>query len=215
MASGRQMGGVLKNTHGEGPAVKEKSGATNVYHLPMIPVMTWEREFENAVLYLTAALGKRRKVGKKPVVVHSLRVAYRLAETGYGRSVIIAGVLHDLLEKTKIPKSQITRLFGRQVTDLVEAVTNDPRIKDPIKRYEDSVLRCFEVGAEALAVRIADLTDNIDRLLALEELDRYHRLEIKSRILLTASIQLGMKGQDIKGLQYRLRQLLRVRKASL
>lgn len=193
--------------------VKERSRAS-IHHLPMIPAMAWEREFEEAVFYLAAALGKKKKNGKKPVVIHSLRVAQRLAETGYGRHVIIAGVLHDLMEKTKVSKSQITRRFGRQVTDLVGAVTNNQRIKDPVKRYEDSVLRCFELGAEALAIRIADLTDNIDRLLALEEADRFHRLEIKSRVLLTACTQLGMGGQDVRGLRFRLRQLLKVRKGS-
>ena len=68
------------------------------------------------------------------------------------------------------------------------------------------------MGPEALAVRIADLSDNIDRLLALEEVDRFHRLELKSRVLLTACTQMGMKGQDLRGLRVRLQRLLRTRR---
>lgn len=176
-----------------------------------LPIITWESEFEEAVVFLVGTLGKRRRLGKKPVVIHSLRVANRLVEGGYARPVVIAGILHDIMEKTKIPKARITRTFGREVTVLVEAVTNDARIKDPIKRYQDSVDRCSMLGNNALGIRIADLSDNVDRMLALGEVDRFHRLEIKLKLLLRRCEDCGLKGKEILGLKTRLKKLVAVR----
>ncbi len=178
-----------------------------------LPIISWEHEFEEAVVFLIGTLGKRRRIGKKPVVFHSLRVATRLVENGYPRPVVIAGILHDLMEKTKIPKARITRKFGRDVTLLVEAVTNDARIKDPIKRYQDSVDRCQRIGGDALAIRIADLSDNIDRMLALGEVDRYHRLEIKLRLLLKSCQECRIASKELVGLKSRLKKIVAVRRS--
>jgi (p)ppGpp synthase/HD superfamily hydrolase len=123
-----------------------------------------EERLEEAINFLASSMAARPRRGKKPVVLHSLRVGIALMTAGYNTNVVIAGLLHDIVEKTGISPGQIARKFGGDVALMVAANTNNPRIHDPLDRYEDSVERCAATGDGALLVRAADLIDNCDRL---------------------------------------------------
>ncbi|MBK8803856.1 MAG: bifunctional (p)ppGpp synthetase/guanosine-3',5'-bis(diphosphate) 3'-pyrophosphohydrolase [Fibrobacteres bacterium] len=66
--------------------------------------------------------GQRRKSGV-PYADHPFEVARILAENEMDTPTVIAGVLHDVVEDTEIPISQIEAKFGREVAFLVEGVT--------------------------------------------------------------------------------------------
>jgi len=70
----------------------------------------------------TAHEGQRRKSGV-PYADHPFEVARILAENEMDAPTIIAGLLHDVVEDTEIPISQIEARFGREVAFLVEGVT--------------------------------------------------------------------------------------------
>ncbi len=77
----------------------------------------------------------------KPVVLHSTRVALYLYEQGYGRDVVLGGVLHDLIEDTTLPPKEIGHQFGGHVLRLVEANIFDESIADPTERYREMFAR--------------------------------------------------------------------------
>lgn len=151
---------------------------------PLASYRLQEQKIEEAVSFLVHMLGAGRKSGKKPVILHSLRVGFILLSAGYSDDVAVAGILHDVLERAGLTKSHLARRFNPTVADLVEAATNDERIDCIMERYRDSVDRCAELGENALAIRAADLIDNCDRALMLDQEARLKRYMQKLSILL-------------------------------
>lgn len=80
-------------------------------------------EIRRALEYADAAHeGQRRKSGM-PYAEHPFEVSRILAENGMDAPTIMAGVLHDVVEDTKITTEEIEKQFGREVAFLVEGVT--------------------------------------------------------------------------------------------
>src|SRR3954467_4612647 len=85
---------------------------------------------ENQVLDLEHAIdvatkaheGQKRKSGE-PYIVHPLSVASTLIDWGMDIDSVIAGVLHDTVEDTDMPLSQLESLFGKDAAFLVDGVT--------------------------------------------------------------------------------------------
>jgi len=96
----------------------------------------------------------------KPVIWHSLRVGMRLYDVGFPRHVVIAALLHDLLEDTAIAPHEIATVFGANILELVRALTFVPEIPDRIARFEDRFERCKAAGPDALAIMVTDFLDN-------------------------------------------------------
>ena len=179
-------------------------------------IVACETSLEEALFCLVQAIGRGKAAtqvarnGKKPVVLHSLRVAHRLLHYGYEEPVVIAGLLHDVLERSDLTFASLNRRFGAKVANLVAAVTKDPRIGNPTKRYEDSLRRCAAWGEGALAVRVADLLDNCDRALALDLRGRYSRLDWKLKLMVGICREHETEPELLAELRRRQRLLARV-----
>lgn len=173
---------------------------------PMI--ISCEASLEHAIKVLFEATKSRSKKGRKPLIMHSLRVAFKLMSQGYGIKIVLGGLLHDLLEKSLLSPQQVMRHFGLEVASIVEATTNDLRIRDPIARYADSVARCAVFGEGALLARCADLIDNCERALALGLKPRMPKLQEKVQLLLHVcreeDLDTPLLG-ELKSLQNKLR----------
>ncbi len=72
--------------------------------------------------------GQTRKSGE-PYITHPVAVAGILAELGMDAETIIAAILHDTLEDTKLTSEQITAEFGATVTELVDGVTKLDKVR--------------------------------------------------------------------------------------
>lgn len=181
-------------------------------HASAIPtIVAWEHRLEDAVLFLAESLKKMPRKGKKPVIMHSLRVGSTLMTKGCAADVVIAGMLHDIMEKTPVTSREISRRFGSAVALMVSATTNQTRIENPVARYEDSLRRCASLGEGALMVRVADLMDNCDRLTALGQLDRLDRLAEKLQMLIAYCKTFSMDQRVILDLSLRLRRIRRLK----
>ena len=173
-------------------------------------IITCEERVEEAVKLLARALDEIPRRGKKPVLIHSLRVGFLLMAFDVPTDVVIAGILHDVMEKTPITASQLTRRFGPDVAAMVAATTNDPRFRDPLDRYGDSVRRCAEYGPGALLVRASDLIDNCDRMLHADRLGRMEKLLEKLRSLVHVCRVEGIDDRILVELVKRQRRIARL-----
>ncbi len=72
--------------------------------------------------------GQKRKTGK-PYIVHPLTVAYYLAELKLPNNVIIAGLLHDVVEDTIYDLKYVREQFGERVANMVDGVTKLDKIE--------------------------------------------------------------------------------------
>lgn len=64
-----------------------------------------------------------RKGTDIPYVAHPMAVALILAQHGFGEDLLIAGLLHDVVEDTDTPLAAIDEAFGPTVARLVDAVS--------------------------------------------------------------------------------------------
>ena len=72
--------------------------------------------------------GQFRKSGE-PYYHHLIEVAYILATLQAGPATIIAGLLHDVVEDTDVQIEEISKVWGKDVAKLVDALTKIQRLK--------------------------------------------------------------------------------------
>lgn len=117
------------------------------------------KEIEEAIKFLIHAFDKSEYTGK-PVVLHSIRVGLYLNRQGYDKDIVIAGILHDLIEDSSTTIEEIKTKFGDNVAKLVKANSYDKGINDKRKRYFQTYERGMKAGKDALVIKASDILDN-------------------------------------------------------
>ena len=117
-------------------------------------------EFEKIIRLLAKHFPISNGGTRKPVLSHALRDGVYLYERSYSREVILAGLLHDTLEFSKIKRSTLVKEFGSKVAELVQASTKDDSITDKQEKTTELIKRCAKTGQDALIVKAADIIDN-------------------------------------------------------
>jgi (p)ppGpp synthase/HD superfamily hydrolase len=97
-----------------------------------------------------------RDVDQAPFILHPLEVAALLASRGFEDEVVVAGLLHDAVEKSEAGIGDIRERFGDRVAEMVAAVTEDPAISDYAARKAALRDGVVAAGPEAHAVYVAD-----------------------------------------------------------
>ncbi|MDF1538126.1 MAG: HD domain-containing protein [Candidatus Thorarchaeota archaeon] len=104
-----------------------------------------------------------------PYVVHPIRVALHAASIGLSQQAIIASLLHDVVEDTDTPISEIYSTFGDDVGDMVAALTKPAKgTPNRTNVYEHQLL---EGPPESRMIKLLDIQDN------LSDIDEYFEPE--------------------------------------
>lgn len=69
--------------------------------------------------------GQRRESDGAPFIEHLSDVARLLRDGGCADVIVVAGLLHSVLQDTDVTSSELTARFGAAVSELVEAITDD------------------------------------------------------------------------------------------
>jgi GrpB-like predicted nucleotidyltransferase (UPF0157 family) len=96
----------------------------------------------------------------KPVIFHSLKVAMNLLNLGYGESIVVAALLHDLIEDSDVKYEDIKEKFSKSIADLVSALSFDLTIVDRNERDRHETDKAVKFGRSALIIKAADFIDN-------------------------------------------------------
>jgi GTP diphosphokinase / guanosine-3',5'-bis(diphosphate) 3'-diphosphatase len=112
---------------------------------------------------------QKRKDGT-PYVAHPMRVAIRVASSigqfdeAMNIEARIVAFLHDVVEDTDVSFDDLRDLgFSESIIHSVDAVT-----KRPGEKYADFIARCKTGGPIAIAVKLADIEDNMEDQSALD-----------------------------------------------
>ncbi len=119
------------------------------------------KQIEEAIKFLVFAVQKTGH-NPKPVILHSIRVGLHLYSLAYNRDIVIAGILHDIVEDTETTIDKIKLTFGANVSKLVQANSFNKEINDRVSSYKENFERCYKAGKSALIIKAADLFDNAD-----------------------------------------------------
>lgn len=93
---------------------------------------------------------------------HSIRVAELLRENNAPQTLIMAAMLHDVVEDTQITSEDVHTNFGNAIGDIVDSLTIEKQgsYNQKLRNFEDSCHRAAAIGFGALAIRACDLVDN-------------------------------------------------------
>ena len=109
-----------------------------------------------------AAIGQKRKYSGDDYIVHPQRVAAIVEKHGGSDEMIAAAWLHDTVEDTDVTPDLITKMFGDNVADIVEGLTDVSLPEDGNRAKRKSIDRMHSARAstEAQFVKCADIIDN-------------------------------------------------------
>ncbi len=113
-----------------------------------------------AIEFAVLAHGDQKRNNGRAYITHPLSVGFILQSAGYGEDVVIAGLLHDVVEDTSYTESDIREKFGERVAHLVMGVTEDGTITDWVKRKEKYLDHLKTSEKEVQAISAADMLDN-------------------------------------------------------
>lgn len=100
--------------------------------------------------------GQFRDADAAPFLLHPLEVGAVLFVFGYPEHVVAAGLLHDILESSNTSAVEVRVRFGPEIARLVEAVSENPAVADPVERKARLRRQVAAAGPEAAAVFAAD-----------------------------------------------------------
>jgi (p)ppGpp synthase/HD superfamily hydrolase len=128
--------------------------------------MKFMNKVEQAIYFATKAHnGQNRKMEDIPMIFHPFTVGMMLQRAGCKEEVVIAGILHDVIEDTKYTRSDISKKFGEEVAKLVEGVTEPDKNLSWEERKEDAIKRIHSVCLEIKLIEAADKISNLESTL--------------------------------------------------
>ena len=142
-------------------------------------------ELEHAIDVASKAHhGQKRKSGE-PYITHPLSVAGILIEWEMDIDSVLAGVLHDTVEDTKIGLEDIESLFGHDVAFLVDGVTKVSQARSGMRDLEsylpatkDNLTKLMIAVGRDVRVLIIKLADRLHNMRTLEHMPLTKRKKI-------------------------------------
>lgn len=113
---------------------------------------------------MKAHRGQFRKGTKIPYIVHPLRVAEILIDIGCSDEVVLASILHDVVEDSAITIGDIRGLFGQQVAELVAGASERRKSESWEIRKRETIDFLIHAPKDVLFIVCADKLDNIREL---------------------------------------------------
>ena len=120
---------------------------------------------------LAVTAHKDQMYGDKPYIYHLQYVVEVLKRFNISdENMLVAGLLHDVVEDTEVNVFQITAMFGSRVADLVHRVTNEEG-KNRRERHEKTYPK-IQADDDAITLKLADRIANIEHTLSTSDDDK-------------------------------------------
>jgi GTP diphosphokinase / guanosine-3',5'-bis(diphosphate) 3'-diphosphatase len=144
-----------------------------------------------------AHLGQHRKQTHEQFVEHPIAVANLISEAGFNGSILAAAYLHDVVEKSEVESSEIRERFGPEVSEVVDALTDDDSVDGYVERKRALRRQVIDSGRDSVLIYAADRVANMRdwRKVAPE-----HREEIGDRLGTTLAERLDLWSEDLEEL---------------
>ena len=127
------------------------------------------QRLDYAILFATKAHdGQRRKTDNVAMIFHPFTVGMLLQRTGMSEDTVIAGILHDVVEDTKYTIEDIENIFGKNVRNIVEEVTENKALEWK-ERKKEAIEKIRNASFEGKMVECADKINNLETLYDLIE----------------------------------------------
>ncbi|MHC8442113.1 MAG: RelA/SpoT family protein [Candidatus Eutrophobiaceae bacterium] len=161
--------------------------------------------------------GQRRRSGE-PYIHHPLEVAYLLCEMRMDHHTIVAALLHDVIEDTRISKKDLEKKFGDEVAQLVDGVSKLAQIDFASHAQQQALnfhkmIMTMSQDIRVILIKLADRLHNMRTLDALEPEQRKRIANETLEIHAPIATRLGMNNirLELEELGFKYRHPLRYR----
>lgn len=130
---------------------------------------------------------EQKRVSGEPYIKHPLEVAYILADLQLDYESIVAALLHDVVEDTETTNEEIKKLFGEEVSHLIDGVTKITKLKEK-SHFENQAenIRKFIMASSKdiriIFIKLADRLHNMRTLNVFNE-DKQKRIAKESMLV--------------------------------
>lgn len=161
-----------------------------------------QAKIKKAFEFANKAHGEQKRHSGEPYIVHPLAVAEILADFSCDTDTIVAALLHDTLEDTKVTEQDISNNFGETALFLVRAVTKikDIENRDTKDTSYRTLMRMFFAMADDIRVILIKLADRLHNLKTLEFMPESRRKDIAIKsIQMYGSVAERLNMGEMKG----------------
>ncbi|MEM1025580.1 MAG: bifunctional (p)ppGpp synthetase/guanosine-3',5'-bis(diphosphate) 3'-pyrophosphohydrolase [Myxococcota bacterium] len=121
--------------------------------------------------------GQTRKSGE-PFFNHPLEVSSLLADMRLDEYAICAGILHDTVEDTEVTLPDIEKLFGPEVTEIVDGVTKlNIRFNTAFEKQAENFRRMLVAMSKDIRVILVKLADRLHNMRTLNHMSSADKRE--------------------------------------
>eukprot|EP01028_Stygiella_incarcerata_P009923 TRINITY_DN4914_c0_g1_i1.p1 TRINITY_DN4914_c0_g1~~TRINITY_DN4914_c0_g1_i1.p1 ORF type:complete len:232 (+),score=71.39 TRINITY_DN4914_c0_g1_i1:72-698(+) len=153
-----------------------------------LPEGVLSKRIEDALDFAKEVHAKQKRKDGSPYVNHPIRVCEKVAMWDKDESLLIAALLHDVLEDTDASEKEIQVRYGLDVLSYVLEVTNDPEeIRILGKTDYLKTKMSVTMSDKALLLKLCDRWDNISDLYTLRESDESGGPEAREKIKMFVS----------------------------
>ena len=130
------------------------------------PVKYNKKIVKKAYEFASAAHGDQRRISGVPFILHPTSVACILADMGMDTDSIVAALLHDTVEDTKVTLSEVADEFGEEVAALVDGLTKISKIQytDREEQQAENVRKMLIAMSNDIRVIIIKLADRLHNM---------------------------------------------------
>ena len=138
-----------------------------------------------AYTFASQAHDGQERMDGKPYISHPLEVAKILVEMNMDADSICAGLMHDVLEDCDIEKRNIDKIFGKDVSEIVDGVSKIGKLDFQSQAERD--INSFQKMALAMAkdvrVIVVKLADRLHNMRTIDFLPRNKQIRVSKETL--------------------------------
>lgn len=140
---------------------------------------------------VSAHRGQDRKYTGLPYVTHPIAVMEIVQTVEHTEEMLIAALLHDVVEDTDIGLTAIQNKFGIEVALLVEQLTDISKPSDGNRAIRKAIdrKRLLESSNEAKTIKLADLIHNSSSIVRYDP--EFAKVYMKEKELLLHALKCG------------------------
>jgi GTP pyrophosphokinase len=157
-----------------------------------------------AIQFAKRAHAGQKRASGEDFFTHPLTVAKILASVSMDSLTIIAALLHDVVEDTKVSIKEIEEIFGVKVASLVDGVTKLTKIEGKSKNLQQvenfkKLIIAISQDIRVLIIKLADRLHNMQTLAYISSEDKRGRIALETmEIYAPLAERVGMHGIKTK-----------------
>ena len=117
-----------------------------------------------AVYWARKYHGDQKRKSGEPYYSHPLEVAYMVSEYKLNTDVIVASILHDIIEDTEVNAKMIHNAFGQRIAEMVDRLTRDRLNRSKLSVQEIINNAYYKKDNEVLLIKLFDRLHNVQTI---------------------------------------------------